>query len=596
MTLASQDLCAYPNPVDITASPAANATKPTATAFNTTFTSDENAYYSFANITLVFDIPSNTRKRRGELGGGSGSILNIPSGSSQSYRGVVPRDTIENGFSFEYLPGGFLTIPSSSLQSYRGVPPTATIGNIYSFNFADLYPNHVPVLAYEGALICAGWYWSVGTSSSPYCQTIVEDNYIPQIVFPTQFYDLYPQLSGCDYIYSQPVDPPTYLVLADSLTPTTGNGDGPTTPASPAQNQYSVTQPPTSYVQVVSPTTGVTGSSINTAGSGSPGSGSNGDEPGSDGTGSDGTGSNGSGSDVSGSDASGSDASGSDGSGSDGSGSDESGNDGTGRDDPDLSQGDGSSSMGTALDDISSSVPGIIITLDGSKVTIPANGDSNGGNGDSFVTTVSFKDPPSAPATAIFTLEDGETVTATSSEAAGGSPIVIVGSQTLTAGGNAITTGGAVLTVGPSGLVLQDSPVSDYSVAGVVFTVGSSTLTAIEAVNDQGSTVVIVGGTTATVGAQPITLSDGEVLSAGTSGVVLESGGSKSSVPYSVIATVSSVEPMSPTAIAFTVSSFTTGRSTALTVTNSKKSFSSMICISVANLLVASFFATVWAL
>jgi len=146
VTLASQDLCAYPNPVDITASPAANATKPTATAFNTTFTSDENAYYSFANITLVFDIPSNTRKRRGELGGGSGSILNIPSGSSQSYRGVVPRDTIENGFSFEYLPGGFLTIPSSSLQSYRGVPPTATIGNIYSFNFADLYPNHVPVL------------------------------------------------------------------------------------------------------------------------------------------------------------------------------------------------------------------------------------------------------------------------------------------------------------------------------------------------------------------------------------------------------------------------------------------------------------------
>jgi len=539
VTLASQDLCAYPNPIDITASPAANATTPTATAFNTTFISDENVYLSFTNITFGFGSPFIT----GNL---------------------------------EYLPGGFLTIPSSGLQSYRGVDPSLTIGNTYPFNFADLYPNHVPVLAYEGALLCSGVYESVGSYVSAYCQTIVEDSYMPPIVFPTQFYDLYPQLSGCQYVDQQPIDPPTYLVLVDSLTPTIANGDGPTTPASPAQNQYSVTQPPASSAQVMSSTAGIAGSFTNTAGSGSSGSGSNGDGTGSDGTGSDGTGS--------------------DGTGSDGTGSEGTGSDGTDSDGSDPTGGDSSSTTGTALDDVSSSAPGIIITLDGSTVTIPANGGGNGGNGGVIVTTVSFKDPPSAPATAIFTLEDGSTVTATSSDAANGSPIIIVGSQTLTAGGNAVITGGAILTVGPSGLVLQDPPVSDYIVAGAVFTVGSSTLTAIEAVNDQGSTVVIVGGTTATVGAQPITLSGGEVLSAGSSGVVLVSGESKSSVPYSVIATVSSIEPTSPAATAFTASFLTTGRSTAATATSSRKNFCSMICISVTNLLVASFFATIWAL
>jgi len=197
----------------------------TATGFNTTFTSDQNAYLTYDALTVYFK---------------TGSISNDLDGTTT------------------VLPGGILTVPSNDLRSYRGNAPGLTIGNIYSFNFADLLPNHVPILAYEGTLDCEGHYGdSIGY---PFCQTIVENLYAPNLVYPTQFYDIYPQFSNCDFDDYGLYDPPTYLIPVDILTPTIGNTI--TTLISPGPVQTTAILSST-LVLTTSSTVGITGNPTN---------------------------------------------------------------------------------------------------------------------------------------------------------------------------------------------------------------------------------------------------------------------------------------------------------------------------------------------
>ena len=165
----------------------------------------------------------------------------------------------------------------------------------------------------------------------------------------------------------------------------------------------------------------------------------------------------------------------------------------------------------------------------------------------------------------------------------------------MTAGGEAITTGGAVLTIGTNGLILSED---SSTVVGAIFAIGSSAYTAIESTNSQGSTIIIVGDVTATVGSAPITLPGGEVVSVGTSGIavisgmVVASGKTIGSIPYSVIETVSG----SPNTVSFTTTDRTTESLTTAVTTTSKKGLSSEIHMNMTSVLVVCFLIILWAL
>jgi len=203
---------------------------------------------------------------------------------------------------------------------------------------------------------------------------------------------------------------------------------------------------------------------------------------------------------------------------------------------------------------------------DASGVAIAQNGRT---------TIISLVDVPAAESSeygvAVITLGDGSYVTATSLDAANGSPVIMLGYQTLTAGG-VITTGSVVLSVGTGGVVLSGAGSGSSGVTGAVIAVGSTSITAIESVNRQGSTVVAIGSTTATVGGAPVSLPGGEVFSAGHSGFEIVGSGTTSSMYYSAIVD-SSAPPaeISPTGTVLTLGSLTAGESTTATVTSSKR-------------------------
>ena len=493
--LASQDLCIYPNPLDITATPAANEMVPTATAFGTAFTSDENCYISIASVSV---------------------------GWSPYY---IPKSS---------LPGGIITVPSSDLRSYRGHDPGQYVGNTYSFNFADLYPNHVPILAYEGTLECndknAG-----NPYEAPFCATIVEDLYAPNLVYPTQVYDMYPQWSSCGFDYEGLFDPPTFLVPAYDLTPTSTPA-GTTTSSPPALNDNQVTSPPTT-LSATSPMTSAVGGPTNTAQSASA---------------------------PSVSEASGNPSGGYSSGGSEGNST------------------PGTVRVATEPTDASSIPIGTTVAVSAYEGNGSDTGDNGGSNAES-----NDGGPSYSPGIAILTLGNGVTVTATSSTASNGSPVILIGAQTLTAG-TAFTTAGSVLSLSGDNLILSGA---SASATGAIFTEDSATLTAIQTVNSQGATVIdIDGDATATVGKGPVTLSNGEVVSAASNGLVVVGAGSTTTVSYSGIQTTFSGIPPDVTTITFLTESSTTAATT-----SSKKGDSSKKVVNMAHLLSVFFLVALWA-
>jgi len=225
-------------------------------------------------------------------------------------------------------------------------------------------------------------------------------------------------------------------------------------------------------------------------------------------------------------------------------------------------------------------LPNQVLTIDGQTIAVLSqnSGDVVVYNGQTLADSLTL-------ATAIFTLGDGSAVTATSVDAANGSPVIVIGSQTFTVG-QAFTTDGAVLSLIDGGLLLY-SEASDGT--GAVITVNSETITVVESVNSQGSTVIDVGdiGEIA-VGGSAITLSNGVVLSAGDGGLAITSAGGRTSVSYSSI----TVAPSTP------LNSFTTPSShpaTAISVTStSKKGASSRRGIGMKLLVICLFVTLGW--
>jgi len=211
--LASQDLCVYPDPIDITAAPAYT---PVASMFGMNLTSDENCYISYPIAIAFWD----------------------------------------NG-TFQTEPGDIVAVLSSDLRSFRGSSYGYTDLFTYSFNFADLPPNHVPVLAYEAGAGCsddASDGLLVELVST--CATIYEALYAPLLAFPTELINKYPQWATCDFGFAGLFDPPTSLVPVDFLTPP--STAKPTTGASPGWSGDSITPSPTPapITQAPSPTAG----------------------------------------------------------------------------------------------------------------------------------------------------------------------------------------------------------------------------------------------------------------------------------------------------------------------------------------------------
>ena len=201
VTLASQDLCIYPDPIDVTAPPSGT---PVASLFGMNFTSDENCYLSYPIAMAIF-----------------------------FYNDTVQTET-----------GDIVAVASSNLQSFRGFVPGYTDLFTYSFNFADLPPNHVPVLAYEAGASCSdAAAFGLEVEFDTMCATIYEELYAPVLAFPTELINKFPQWASCYFGYEGIYDPPTSLVPVDFLTPpTTGSY---TTSASPGWTQSPAPAPVT---------------------------------------------------------------------------------------------------------------------------------------------------------------------------------------------------------------------------------------------------------------------------------------------------------------------------------------------------------------
>jgi len=235
VTLASQDLCVYPEPIDITA--IQSNTPVVASAFGINITSDENCYISYPIAIAVFP-----------------------------------------DYSVETAPGGIVAVPSSNLKSFRNSQYGYANLFTYSFNFADLPPNPVPVLAYEAGLECYT-YASYGLMElDPACETIYEALYTPQLSFPSELSAKFPQWASCDFNLVGLYDPPTSLVPMDFLTPpstaspTIGASPGSTgDPITPSATAVAVTEAP-------SPTT-ATDSDPTSGGGHGTGFDNNGDSP-----------------------------------------------------------------------------------------------------------------------------------------------------------------------------------------------------------------------------------------------------------------------------------------------------------------------------
>ena len=469
MTLASQDLCHFPFPIDITAAPN-NSFTPIAVAYGMTITSDENCYLSYAPLT-VWSIT---------VGAGLLSTTD-----------------------FFTLPSGILTVPSSELQSYRAWWPGLATADTFSFNFADLLPNHVPILAYEGQTMCV--LLTIDPVNDPLCATIFEEFYAPQLAYPTQFMELDPRLSSCIFDYDGLYDPPTSLVPAGWLiAPTTsaGGGDPPITsgPATPG---------PTG--QLYSPPLTVSFSQVSTEM----------DEPGDPGLNGDAK---------------------------------------IGSDTAITASTNNQGTVVVAGQTLSAGGP--VATLSGGEVLSAAAAGGaivvlQAGDNGAVASTISLSpistmyptQVTAGPPSAVFTF-GGELMTA-SPAADGGllinntplpqGVIATVGGVQIwaAAGGTAVilVSKGVTQTIpltnaGFGGLVTSADPSGKNSVVeGVVIAIGSAAFTAYESVAN-GSAVVVIGEQTLTVGGSPITLLDGETVSARASESLLVGGG-KSSVRIS---------------------------------------------------------------
>jgi len=520
VTLASQDLCVYPDPIDVTASqPNTSIAVPVASLFGRNFTSDGNCYISY------------------------------PIAIANFWDGTI-----------ETEPGDIIAVPSSELQSFRNSQYGFANFFTYSFNFADLPPNHVPVLAYEGAVDCSIYAQFGEPELNSFCATIYEALYTPQLSFPTELSKKFPRWASCDFNFLGLYDPPTSLVPIDFLTPPstaslTATAASPGLTGDPATPSIT----PVEVQQESSPTIAPPVRSSANAIDSDPPSESNG---------------------YSSIDSS----------------------DPPANTEPPLEtvvtfgHSDGSVAVSLSSTDVvvvgSATVfPGQVATIDGQAVSVLSQGLGLVVGGSSTVLpgqvatidgqavpvlfqglgVVELADGsanPSDPATAVFTLGDGNVVTATSIA----SGYIVVGSQTLTTG-QAFTTDGAVLSVVDGGLLLSSAA---FEGAGEIITVNSKTLTVHESVNSQGSTVIDVGGTA-------ITLSSGvEILSIGV-GVVITGSRGITTVLFSTMTTDTSTPLQSSTSSRPT---------TAIAVTStSKKNGSSRVGIGTGVLVIGLFVA-----
>ncbi|KAK5727472.1 hypothetical protein LTR15_003368 [Elasticomyces elasticus] len=164
------------------------------------------------------------------------------------------------------------------------------------------------------------------------------------------------------------------------------------------------------------------------------------------------------------------------------------------------------------------------ITISGQVISAASNGIVMGSQTVTY--SASAQASPADPAEAVVTL-GGQTLTAIQGSS-GSTNVVEVAGTTLSVGGSAATISGQVISAASNGIVVGSQTVA-YSAGGqssAVFTASGSAFTAVEG-SDPG--VVVVDGTTLSVGGPAQTV-DGVVLSAASGGVVV---GGSTTVSYS---------------------------------------------------------------
>lgn len=177
------------------------------------------------------------------------------------------------------------------------------------------------------------------------------------------------------------------------------------------------------------------------------------------------------------------------------------------------------------------SVGGAPVTINGQVISAAPNGIIVGSS------TIPYSVFPASPTSSGIVLTAGSSIVTASS--LNPSTVVIGPGTTLSVGGPPITINGQVISAVPGGLRVGTSTLS-YSAlplpsGSVVLAIGSQTITATPVPGS--SSLVVVNGTTLTIGGSAITLS-GQIISAATGGLVV--GGSTTlrytTVPASVSA------------------------------------------------------------
>ena len=170
------------------------------------------------------------------------------------------------------------------------------------------------------------------------------------------------------------------------------------------------------------------------------------------------------------------------------------------------------------------SVGGLPVTIDGKAIGVGRDGLVIGTSTVRFdiagSQSISLPSLLGATIQAEFTGTDGAVHTAFQVRGASGSTISIDG-HTLRVGGPAITLDGRVISDAPNGIVIDGRMTVPFTqaadiVAEATFTIGSSTLTAVE----DGSDAIVINGSTLSIGG-PAVVIDGQAVSDGPDGLVV---------------------------------------------------------------------------
>lgn len=218
---------------------------------------------------------------------------------------------------------------------------------------------------------------------------------------------------------------------------------------------------------------------------------------------------------------------------------------------------DNSAGTVAVVNEFTLSAGGHAVTIAGQTISLAAGSSGSPGAVVNGGSTIAFSAASALQTTAVpiavFTLGTTPVTASGIGSGAAGLTVVVAGS-TLSLGGAALTTDGQTISLGASGLIVGDGSDSTSSTIAIAMPIGASssrggsitqvvltasgqTLKAIE----EGTGTVVVGGKTMVVGGSAVTV-NGVIVSEGSSGLVVDGS---STVPFTVVPSLASTSTSS---------------------------------------------------